>query len=103
MSEKNIVTIRPFQERSSALRLWPWEVSAVWQLSADQLRECLMMPEELKQYDISVEQWREYDFGGRVYRITAPVSLYMKSGGSMHRVVDGAGVVHCVPAPGDLT
>lgn len=42
----------------------------------------------------------EYDFGGRVYRIGNPVELYTRPGGTTHRVVDSAGVVHCVPAPG---
>lgn len=50
--------------------------------------------------DISAERWREYDFGGRVYRIDEPKSLYCRPGGTTHRVVDAAGVVHCVPAPG---
>lgn len=48
--------------------------------------------------DISAESWREYDFGGRVYRIEGPLRLYI--GSTTHRVVDGAGVVHCLPAPG---
>jgi hypothetical protein len=48
--------------------------------------------------DISMEMWREYDFGGRVYRIESPVELYV--GNTTHRVVDGAGVVHCVPNVG---
>jgi hypothetical protein len=48
--------------------------------------------------DISVEQWREYDFGGRVYRIDAPQRLWI--GTTTHRVQDGSGLVHCVPAPG---
>lgn len=48
--------------------------------------------------DISSELWREYDFGTRIYRIDQPKSLMV--GTSTHRVVDGAGVVHCVPAPG---
>lgn len=48
--------------------------------------------------DISVEVWREYDFGGRIYRIENPKSLYV--GNTTHRVVDATGVVHCVPAPG---
>lgn len=47
-----------------------------------------------------VEDWREYDFGGRVYRIEAPISVQFRSGGETHRVTDGAGIVHCVPAPG---
>ena len=48
--------------------------------------------------DLASEQWREYDFGGRIYRIEKPVRLYI--GRSTHRVVDGQGIVHCVPAPG---
>lgn len=48
--------------------------------------------------DISAEQWREYDFDGRVYRIVAPRGLVI--GVRTHRVIDSSGVVHCVPAPG---
>lgn len=51
-------------------------------------------------HDLTVEEWREYDFGGRTYRIDGPVALYYRDGGSTHRVVDAAGVTHCVPAPG---
>ena len=47
-----------------------------------------------------IEEWREYDFGGRVYTIAAPVSVQFRPGGETHRVTDSAGVVHCVPAPG---
>ena len=50
--------------------------------------------------DLTIETYREYDFGGRVYRIENPVAFYYREGGSTHRVVDAAGVVHCVPAPG---
>ena len=46
------------------------------------------------------ELWREYDFGGRVYRIDTPVSYYYRPTGETHRVVDPYGIVHCVPAPG---
>jgi hypothetical protein len=48
--------------------------------------------------DIKCELWREYDFGGRVYRIDEPLSVYI--GNSTHRVVGNDGVVHCCPAPG---
>lgn len=48
--------------------------------------------------DLTPEAWREYDFGNRVYRIDDPKQLYV--GTTTHRVLDGAGVVHCVPAPG---
>lgn len=46
------------------------------------------------------EDWREYDFSGRVYRINKPVSVYFKRGGETHRVIDSEGVCHIVPAPG---
>lgn len=53
----------------------------------------------MKEVDLNgVELWREYDFGGRCYRIDKPTLLYV--GATTHRVVDAAGVVHCVPAPG---
>lgn len=55
---------------------------------------------ELKKFDISTEEYREYDFGGRVYRIEKPQELYIVTGGNTHRVVDSQGVAHCVPAPG---
>jgi hypothetical protein len=50
--------------------------------------------------DLRAEEWREYDFGGRVYRIDNPVTLFLRAGGSTHRVLDTAGMVHCLPAPG---
>lgn len=50
--------------------------------------------------DTTVEEWREYDFAGRIYRIEQPVRIYLRPGGTTHRVEDRAGVVHCVPAPG---
>lgn len=48
------------------------------------------------------EEYREYDFGNRVYRIEHPVALYMREGGTTHRVLDSKGVVHVVPAPGQV-
>ncbi len=48
--------------------------------------------------DLTKELWREYDFGGRIYRVDSPQALYI--GTTTHRVVDGAGIVHCVPSPG---
>lgn len=48
--------------------------------------------------DISQEEYREYDFGGRVYRIDNPKDLYI--GATTHRVVDADSVVHCIPVPG---
>lgn len=55
---------------------------------------------DLTEKDISSEVWREYDFGGRVYRIEMPKKLYSRAGGTTHRVVDESGVTHCCPAPG---
>lgn len=57
--------------------------------------------DDLKKIELKgVEKWREYDFGGRVYRIDHPASVQFRTGGSTHRVTDADGVVHCVPAPG---
>jgi hypothetical protein len=56
--------------------------------------------DELKEYDLSTEEWREYDYGGTTYRIGKPSKLYCRRGGSTHRVVDTDGITHCVPAPG---
>lgn len=56
---------------------------------------------EMKTIDVKgVEEWREYDFDGRVYRIEKPTTVQFYPGSSTHRVTDAAGVVHCVPAPG---
>lgn len=46
------------------------------------------------------EEWREYVMGNTVYRIDNPVTLYFRTGGSTHRVVDSSGIVHCLPGPG---
>ena len=56
----------------------------------------------MKEFDISKELWREYDFQGRVYRINNPVTLYLRNGGTTHRVVDTDGIAHCVPTVGQL-
>jgi hypothetical protein len=61
------------------------------------------------------EEWREYTFptgstrgeddaveeGFITHRIDNPQLLFMRPGGTTHRVLDAAGVVHCVPAPGE--
>lgn len=52
----------------------------------------------LQSLDLTSEEWREYDFNGRIYRIDQPKELYV--GTTTHRVVDASGIVHCVPAPG---
>lgn len=56
--------------------------------------------ENLEEFDLTTEVYREYDFNGRVYRINHPVKLFLRQGGSTHRVLDNSGVVHCIPAPG---
>lgn len=57
---------------------------------------------DLKKFDISGEQWREYDVVGREwpYRIDKPRTLYIRPGGTTHRIVDAEGVAHCVPFGG---
>ena len=49
--------------------------------------------------DLSKEEYREYEFGGTTYRVTAPRKLWI--GSTTHRVLDAEGIVHCVPAPGE--
>lgn len=57
--------------------------------------------------DLTKEEYREYEFLWAVdpsvlyrqYRVTAPQKLWI--GTTTHRVLDGAGMVHCVPAPGE--
>lgn len=49
--------------------------------------------------DLTDEEWREYDWSGRVYRITKPKALWYRKGGTTHRVLDSEGITHCVPAP----
>lgn len=67
----------------------------------------------MKEFDISKELWREYEwFGGiknsngtevmRVYRIDNPQKLFIRSGGTTHKVVDLEGIVHCIPTVGYL-
>jgi hypothetical protein len=57
---------------------------------------------DLKTIELSgVEEWREYDFEGRVYRINNPMRVQFRPGGETHRVTDAEGIVHSVPAPGN--
>ena len=49
-------------------------------------------------HDLTGEEWREYEFGGRVYRIDNPSLLIV--GTTTHRVVDSSGMTHCLPRPG---
>jgi len=56
---------------------------------------------DLDKKDITTEEWREYDFNGRIYRIEKPKTVCMRPGGTTHRVVDKYNIVHCVLAPGN--
>ena len=56
---------------------------------------------EVIKHEFHNEAWREYEFGGIVYRINNPVALYMRPGGTTHRVLDADGIVHIVPAVGE--
>lgn len=62
---------------------------------------------DLIEHDISSEEWREYEWAAagdvlRRYRINQPKRLFVRPGGTTHRVVDARGVTHCVPAVGFL-
>ncbi len=58
---------------------------------------------DLLEFDITTEAWREYDWPARAsmpYRINDPQKLFVRLGGTTHRVVDKDGIVHCVPSVG---
>jgi hypothetical protein len=60
-----------------------------------------MTDETIVKIDVGgIEEWREYDFSGRVYRIDNPISVQFRPGGETHRITTTGGIVHCVPAPG---
>lgn len=58
-------------------------------------------PSDLNKFDISCEEYREYYLvaSDYTYRINNPVSLYVRKGGTTHRVIDADGVAHCVLSP----
>lgn len=61
----------------------------------------MVTAKEMKKYNLTgTEEWREYDFGGRIYRIEKPTELQFYDGSTTHRVIDSEGIVHCVPTPG---
>jgi len=60
------------------------------------------MSEDMFVGDLTDELWREYDWGGRIYRIDNPKKLFLRKGGSTHRVLDDKGVIHCVPTVGSM-
>lgn len=57
---------------------------------------------KMLKYELKSEVWREYDFGGRIYRIEYPRDLFISEKGTTHRIVDHSGIVHCCPAPGHM-
>lgn len=58
------------------------------------------MTNNITKHSLRTEKWREYEYGGKTYRINSPRALYMRKEGTTHRVLDTKGVVHCLPAPG---
>lgn len=60
------------------------------------------MSTELKEYDLTDEEYREYTYGGATHRILDPQKLYFAKGGTTHRVLDAKGTVWCAPIPGSF-
>jgi hypothetical protein len=59
----------------------------------------------MKEFDLSKEEWREYEFlcddeCTITYRIEKPRKLFWEAGRTTHRVVDAEDIVHDVPTPG---
>lgn len=63
---------------------------------------------EMNKGVLTTEEWREYEFtppgaaAPTVYRVNNPVAVYFYKGCTTHRVEDVDGIVHCVPAIGQL-
>lgn len=55
---------------------------------------------KLTEHKLEGVLWREYDSGGRVYRVDRPVRFWTREGGTTHRVQDANGVVHIIPIEG---
>lgn len=60
-------------------------------------------PNELIEHELD-ELWREYEWADKhgnyvSHRIEKPLRLYIRRGGSTHRILDADGTAHCVPAP----
>ena len=52
----------------------------------------------MKKYDISAESGRTYEYpDGSSKTIKSPITLFIKEGGTGHRILDDKGVVHWVP------
>ena len=67
-------------------------------LTFDQLPEV----DGLRLCDISTEEVRVYEVAGAgEYRIANPVGVYLREGGTTHRVVDSQGICHCIPFPNE--
>jgi hypothetical protein len=63
----------------------------------------LIASSSISKTPLNDEAYREYEFGTErriTYRIVDPVALFLCDGGTTHRVLDKAGIVHCLPAPG---
>ena len=72
----------------------------------------------MKEYSLSEELYREYEWEYnqpvtvddtkmyevflRRYRIDNPSKLFLREGGTTHRVIDDNNIAHCVPAPGHM-
>ena len=76
------------------------EKEAIVQAGTELATDDEKLGQDLLRRDISCEKWREYIFGGVVYRIDKPRKFYYREGGTTHRVLDDKGIVHIVPAPG---
>ena len=84
-----------FPSKEQAIAWWEKMNSALTALVAYQEEDHFLIKKSL-----AGEQWREYDFGGRIYRIESPSQLYYRKGGVTHRVIGADGITHCCPVPG---
>jgi hypothetical protein len=57
-------------------------------MTFESIKNSLSLGPEYTVKDISHELWREYEHGGYVHRINAPVALVYRTDGTTHRVID---------------
>lgn len=78
-------------------------IAELFGLTEDGLKfEDLPQIEGLSLRDISTEEVRVYETAGiGEYRIAQPVGVYLREGGTTHRVVDRQGVCHCIAFPNE--
>lgn len=63
-------------------------------------KEYKMGNKKIKKKSLNNEEWREYDYTGKTYRVHNPTLLYFYEGSDTHAIIDSEGILRVFPAPG---